>query len=218
MKEMKKRGEGSRLLLARLLRDPRPGRPESTVRGRQSALHPRASRSGRTPESGSGGNGRRVARGSQRRRAFRRTSTGERDHRRAKPCIEVDPGGSSELGFPSGRVHIASRPISSVLPCALCFGVHSAVEGSVFWLPDRPILHAFPGDPAGTVPPARSPASSRIAQWLGLAPVQFVPGYSDGLAPDSHRLPVSRLACPPRCERHLDVPPRNTLHRRICRV
>ncbi len=47
-----------------------------------------------------------------------------------------------------------------------------AARGPVFWLPDHPILQAFP-------------ASS--ASGVGL---QFVPGYSDGLASDSHRLPA----------------------------
>ncbi len=49
----------------------------------------------------------------------------------------------------------------------------SAAGGSVFWLPDHPMLRAFPG-------PCRT-------QWLH---AQIVPGYSDGLAPDSHRLPA----------------------------
>jgi len=81
----------------------------------------------------------------------------------------------------------------------------SAAGGSVFWLPDQPILHAFPTfvRVRGTkyVPRARSlfgidAASivrevdgSRGAVVSGLV-VQIVPGYSDGLAPDFHRLPA----------------------------
>ena len=62
------------------------------------------------------------------------------------------------------------------LPHALCPESRSFAEGSVFWLPDQPSLHAFPA-PKG--------------QWLRTKSiVQLVPGYSDGLASELHRLPA----------------------------
>jgi hypothetical protein len=45
--------------------------------------------------------------------------------------------------------------------------------GQVSWLPDRPTPRAFP-------------ARYLLGQWLHAG---FVPGYSDGVAADSHRLP-----------------------------
>ena len=52
----------------------------------------------------------------------------------------------------------------------------SSAEGSVFWLPDQPSLHAFPAP---------------MGQWLRTQSiVQLVPGYSDGLASELHRLPA----------------------------
>ena len=117
---------------------------------------------------------------------------------------------------PCGRSHHPSRSTPSASESRI------AAEGSVFWLPDQSSLHAFP-TPNG----------------ISGFDVQLVPGYSDGLAPDFHRLPAGPFRFVPtqffRCSkselRHpnrvwairsvpvlvrasLDLRPKYTLHRR----
>ena len=75
----------------------------------------------------------------------------------------------------------ASQPLvtlwqPSIYPTPSVPESRSFAEGSVFWLPDQPSLHAFPAP---------------MGQWLRTKSiVQLVPGYSDGLASELHRLPA----------------------------
>jgi len=68
-----------------------------------------------------------------------------------------------------------------------------------------------------------------MGQWLAMMRASFVPGYSDGLAPDFHRLPVNQTSTTNRsiaqsldrsmfglpCDPHRSgAEPQDTLHRR----
>jgi hypothetical protein len=69
--------------------------------------------------------------------------------------------------------------------------VEGGAPGQVSWLPDRPTPRAFP-------------ARCLLGQWLHAG---FVPGYSDGVAADSHRLPWGpRLAGRPDTNDAVTVP------------
>lgn len=72
----------------------------------------------------------------------------------------------------------------------------STTSGQVFWLPDRPTLHAFPGNV--------------IAQW---PVVDFVTGYSGGTATELHRSSLfSRRTTHPRAPKStLILSPRGRL-------
>ena len=130
------------------------------------------------------------------------------------PAASLLHSGSIEIAHAGGRPH-RDRSSISFRPTLSASERRSTDEGSVFWLPDRPNLHAFPAS-------SRSPRRTRRTKRRSdgpvagtRVPVQFVPGYSDGLAPDSHRLPVSRTrSYPPPGSRHLDVFPRDTPYRR----
>jgi hypothetical protein len=82
------------------------------------------------------------------------------------------------------------------------------VGRSVFWLPDQPIRLAFPAHFLPALPPSRRSAFEKSSLQnraipLGSGPVAYatvVPGYSDGLASDFHRLPSTtgtHLRCRP---------------------
>ena len=77
--------------------------------------------------------------------------------------------------------------------------MEGGAPGQVSWLPDRPTPRAFP-------------ARCLLGQWLHAG---FVPGYSDGVAADSHRLPWGpRLAGRPDTNDAVTVPdPADTVKR-----
>lgn len=142
--------------------------------------------------------------------------------RRVRPPAWMPSGSTSTQDrVGSGRPRAAGRSSSPTLPAP---ERRSAAGGPVFWLPDQPILRAFP------VPSRRLPFSASLAGWLacGLERLRDVFGpvarcadrprlqrrARAGFSPASRRTKMRRILVPPLPLVRLAPERGDTLHRR----